>query len=83
MNTPNTHTQLPENLIVVDREWFEKKMKYNSFLQNVWEPIIENSYSLTPILYNAFKDGNLVRKDIDVNEALAEYILLPIILKRN
>jgi hypothetical protein len=27
MNTTNTHTQLPEKLIVVDREWLEEGLK--------------------------------------------------------
>ena len=80
------HTQLPENLIVVDREWLENEIErtksgiYDAHL--VLKSIWDKSYPLTPILMDAFIDGNIVRKDIDVNKALAEYILLPITLKK-
>jgi len=86
MNTPNTHTQLSENLIVVDREWLENEIErtksgiYDAHL--VLKSIWDKSYTLTTILMDAFIDGNIVRKDIDVNKALAEYILLTITLKK-
>ncbi len=36
MNTPNTHTKLPENCIIVDREWLEDKIR-------VWEDYWEKT----------------------------------------
>lgn len=66
MNTPNTHTQLPENLIVVDREWLDKQMKklvdeHNSTddeddkslcitKYTMLQHVKDYSYQLTPIL---------------------------------
>jgi hypothetical protein len=72
MNTPNTHTQLPENLIVVDREWLEDKIRV---WEDYWEKtdgkkegeifdvieelkaVSDNSYPLTPILEDAVHYG--------------------------
>ena len=70
MNTPNTHTQLAENLIVVDREWLESMInkftstKYNSFLPIVLKEVISNSFPLTPILEEYFKKGSKTMFDI-------------------
>jgi len=60
-NTP--HTQLSENLIVVDREWLENEIErtksgiYDAHL--VLKAVRDKSYPLTPILEKAWSKGKL------------------------
>lgn len=75
----NEHTQLPENLIVVDKGWLDKiilrcdklakKQPYYEIMYNgISDFIIQmkgnNSYSLTPILEEGFKKGAKTMFDI-------------------
>ena len=80
----NTHTQLPENLIVVDREWLDivlesvniivsnyednkllKDSEYYRYkgMQSLFKSFLSNSYSLTPILEEALRNGVKLGKE--------------------
>jgi len=100
MNTPNTHTQLPENCIVIDREWLEAKIKgYERVIEgnlpspfisqiktirNELSSVLNNSYPLTPILEEYWKDGWEL-KDANTDNGkyfLKDYLQQPITLKK-
>ena len=79
MNTPNPHTQLPENLIVVDREWLQEELKklideHNSTKDEddkslcitkytMLQHVKDYSYPLTPILEDYYSAGATNRLD--------------------
>jgi len=91
MNTPNTHNQLPENLIVVDREWLENEIErtksgiYDAHL--VLKSIRDKSYPLTPILEDAWSKSyqrsleNTTSTTCQQHD-LEEYSSQPITLKK-
>jgi hypothetical protein len=97
MNTPNTHTQLPENLLVVDKEWLEKEIeKINGGATTatiVLQDLLTsgNSYPLTPILEDAWENGSNYDfrfkmsqdKHASFSYAKQSFLSQPIKLKRN
>lgn len=95
MNTPNPHTQLPENLIVVDREWLEELRKewidyferigYNNGQElELIDTVLKHSTPLTPIIEDSFSKGFCSGKNYDLikhEERLKDYLSYPIIIK--
>jgi hypothetical protein len=74
MNTPNTHTQFPDKLIVIDKEWLEEmkskcdklakeqphyEIMYNGINDFITQMESNNSSPLTPILEEAWNKGKL------------------------
>ena len=66
MNTNNTHTQLPENLMVYDKEWLDemikkytptKEVNYNPIMVLMLEEVRKHSYHFTPLAEDAFTKG--------------------------
>jgi len=91
----NTHPQLPENLIVVDKGWLEKQIEmytptdvldYNPLISETYQDVLSNSFPLTPILEEAWSksiDASLVHFDIANREVSKQsYLSQPITLKK-
>jgi hypothetical protein len=77
--TNNTHTQLPEKLIVIDKEWLEEmkskcdklakeqphyEIMYNGINDFIIQMESNNSSPLTPILEEALENGAKTMFDI-------------------
>jgi hypothetical protein len=91
------HKKLPSNLLVIDSEWLEKRIKLledvrkveNLHIENIRELSLlkwfkNNSYPLTPILEDVYKKGWLTR-DIEghfSDENCTEYTTNLITLKK-
>ena len=94
-----THTQTIPNIIVIDKEWLLDKIKgYDRVidantpsqfteqlkaLRNELQSVINNSYPLSPIVEDAYREGSTDRILEDVVEFnLEQYLSQPIKLEK-
>ena len=87
-----THTQLPDNLIVVDKEWLKEKCKDVNGGATTATIVLQdlltggNSYPLNPILEDAWNksiDSALINWDIESRDKDKQsYLSQPLTLKK-